>query len=299
MRLADIRSFRQTLQIETQYKQTNTKLQREINRSDSTITAVVVHLYYTESWDLISSGLQKLTVPFDLFVSLPAAKLDFSAEIKKTYPQAYIYEVPNRGRDVLPFVKLATILDDKGYQNVLKLHSKKSSHRKDGSEWLGDIVAGLLPNDPKTLDKLMSALDDQSTGVIGPEGQYLQLTVNFEANGVHMTNALKTIYHDRQKVNEVLQTKRIDYGFFAGTMFWARMDALRPVIAQKFGVNKFAAEAGQIDGTFAHALERVFCLVPEIDGKTLYTAGTHGLNKIAYKTSNIPDWSDVYIGPKP
>ncbi len=299
MKLSKIGSFSQTYQAETLYKRADAILRRDIVRSPQTKTAVVVHLYYIESWDLIIAGLRKLTTPFDLFVSIPAANQNFATKILADHEQAHIYEVPNRGRDVLPFIKLATILDDKGYQNVLKLHSKKSSHRKDGNEWLGNIIAGLLPDSKPVLDKLMQVLDDQSTGIVGPENQYLQLTVNFEANGVHMTKALKAIYHDRQKVNKTLQVDRANYGFFAGTMFWARLDAIRPVISQRFGVNKFVTEAGQIDGTFAHALERVFCLVPEIDGKSMYESGARGVNKVDYKTNNVPDWSDVYIGPKP
>lgn len=298
MYLPRIRGLRNALQAEITYAKVIRKLELDIIRSPQTKTAVVVHLYYTDSWNLISASLQKLKVPFDLFVSLPKQNLGFTQEIKTAYKAAYVYEAPNRGRDVLPFIKLATTLDDKGYQNVLKLHSKKSTHRTDGSEWLNGITESLLPSNRQVFKDLLTTLDDQATGIIGPEGQYLQLSVNFEANGVNMTRALKAIYHDRQKVNEVLQTKRTEYGFFAGTMFWARLDALRPVIRRRFSVTRFASEAGQIDGTFAHALERVFCLVPEIDNKNIYQVGTNGIKKLDYRTDNIPDWSSVYIGPK-
>jgi hypothetical protein len=82
-------------------------------------------------------------------------------------------------------------------------------------------------------------------------------------------------------------------------MFWARLDAIKPILDRKLKVSRFDSEKGQIDATFAHAIERVFCLVPQIEKKNLYEIGPRGVNKIDYKTTNIPNWSDVYIGPKP
>jgi lipopolysaccharide biosynthesis protein len=43
-------------------------------------------------------------------------------------------------------------------------------------------------------------------------------------------------------------------------MFWVRLKALRPMLDANFDEWEFEPEAGQIDGTFAHAIERVFAL---------------------------------------
>jgi predicted HAD superfamily hydrolase len=45
-----------------------------------------------------------------------------------------------------------------------------------------------------------------------------------------------------------------------GTMFWARTDALRPILSSGFTIEDFPEESGQKDGTLAHAMERM--LVP-------------------------------------
>ena len=42
-----------------------------------------------------------------------------------------------------------------------------------------------------------------------------------------------------------------------GTMFWAKTDAIRPLLEQRFKLEDFPEEAGQTDGTIAHTLERM------------------------------------------
>ena len=272
-------------------------LKRPIVRSENTKIAVVLHLYFTETWPEFGERLKTLqTSPFDLFVTLPENNASFAEIIVKTYPNVYILTVPNRGRDVLPFMQIAPLLLSHGYEYLLKLHSKKSAHRTDGSDWLSGMVRGLIPSDPAILRRLLETLDDSSTGIIGPQGQYVSLPVNFNENKHYISLLLTEIRS--QRISQHVSNSRGDFGFFAGTMFWARLDALRPIIGQNFTVKNFDPEKGQIDATFAHALERIFCLVPELDGKSMYEVGDAGVVRIDYKTGNIPDWSEVYIAPK-
>jgi lipopolysaccharide biosynthesis protein len=54
-------------------------------------------------------------------------------------------------------------------------------------------------------------------------------------------------------------TSSWESGFFAGTMFWVRLEALRPLMDAHLGEWQFETEGGQIDGTLSHAVERIFC----------------------------------------
>lgn len=283
-------------EVDAAYKRSIEKL--DVKRASTTKLAVVMHLFYTESWELFKKHLVVLDgINFDLFVTLPTTNLPFVDEIKRMYPNAYIIEVSNKGRDVLPFINAASVVYKNGYSYLLKIHSKKSTHRTDGGDWLTDIIECLLPNDKVVLQKLFKTLDKDQTGVVGPKNQYYPLTVNFEANGEHMRVTLNKLFN-RTVSYDVLQLKRKKHGFFAGTMFWARLDAIGPLLDQHYRAKDFEPEKGQLDGTFAHALERLFCLVPEVNHRNIYEISPSGVDKISYASDNIPDWSNVYIGPK-
>jgi lipopolysaccharide biosynthesis protein len=49
-------------------------------------------------------------------------------------------------------------------------------------------------------------------------------------------------------------------------MFWARSAALRPLLNLALSFNDFPQETGQIDGTLAHAIERLYLLACERAG---------------------------------
>ena len=262
-------------------------------RSDNTTLAVVIHLFYVDNWRLFVQKMTNLNkYQFDIFVTIPKENNYFKKEILNTYPKATIIVVPNRGRDVLPFIKIAEKLYKSGYESVLKFHSKKSTHREDGQEWLDDMLNKLLPDKPIVIDSIYKKLQDKNTGVLGPEGVYYPLTVNFPANGVHMTQIIKKLYNSNL-AHDYLQLNRNQYGFFGGTMFWARLDAIKSLL--DFPVRYFETEAGQIDGTFAHALERLFTVVPEINKKNNYEINDKGVVVRPYMSTNIPDWSEDHL----
>jgi rhamnosyltransferase len=270
-------------------------IQRDLKASlnhDHAEIAVVLHLFYVENWPLFSQRLNNLTqaqIGYDLFITLPAQLEGFITQIKIAFPNAHCIVTPNRGRDVLPFIKVAEVLSASGYHSILKFHSKKSTHWEGGQDWLEGMMERLLPSDGRAIGRTIALLQEPTTGVIGPSDVYYPLTVNFPANGPHMMRIVSKLY-GKNKAHEVLQQRRKEYGFFGGTMFWARLDAIEPLL--QYPVRAFEAEHGQIDATFAHALERMFCIVPEITQRDMYELTVSGkLRKRPYKSTDIPEWS--------
>src|SRR5690606_26787612 len=94
--------------------------------------------------------------------------------------------------------------------------------------------------------------NDPELGMIGPAGHYVSLAAYLGSNQARLCRLA-----ERMGLEEDIPG---DHGFFAGTMFYARCSALEPLLGLAIGPNEFEEEAGQMDGTLAHALERAFPL---------------------------------------
>ena len=243
-------------------------------------------------WPYFINKIKRLDINYDLLVTMPSVNGPLEDKIKRDKPDVKIIYVENHGRDVWPFLRAMESIGNitESYQSVLKIHSKKSKHRADGGDWLDDLTDSLIPQ--KGVKNILETLANESTGIIGPKGHYLPLAVNLPANGLNIKELLRKRY-SYFKTRKVLNSS-YSYGFFAGTMFWARMSAIKPVIDLGLKYHDFDNESGQIDGTMAHAIERVFCLIPELDNKIMYETSRGGeVTRIPYHSTNIPEWSDL------
>lgn len=259
----------------SQNKDNFIKLQQNAIMKTSDL-AVVVHLYYTEVWAEIGKKLNNIEQDFDLFISMNIKDSHFRDVIKKEYPNANIYIVPNRGRDVLPFINILRKLDNVGYKYVLKLHSKKSKHRKDGGEWFKELTDNLLHN-KDTVSKVIQNLEANS-GIIGPRGHYVSTKKYIGSNKKNMVKVLSMIYDSKNAI--VIAKKQINKsGYFAGTMFWASIESLRPLLDIYLLPDDFEPERGQIDGTMAHAIERIFGLLMTVEKNNIYIISGSSIEK--------------------
>ena len=254
--------------------------------------AVILHLYYQEGWIAIETKLKNITENFDLFITMPTENKKLAEKVKHSYPDAYFIKTPNLGRDILPFLKTMTVVRNfDNYKLVLKVHTKKSPHREDGDDWNNEILDELIPNSKYLIKENINNLIDNFGALTGPAKQYVSLAVNFETNGKDMTKIMKKLFKNRQLSVQVLQTNRLKYGFFAGSMLWMNIDKLSPLFDDHNCRSKyFARERGQIDGTYAHAMERMFSLYPEINKNDLYKMEEIKISKLNSYRGSIPDW---------
>jgi lipopolysaccharide biosynthesis protein len=187
---------------------------------------------------------------------------------------------PNKGRDVLPFLVTAKMLQRAGtYEYFLKLHSKKSLHRSDGNEWLKSLLNELIPDDSVPI---IHTLERSDTGSIGPESHVVSLTRYLHPNRENIEKILRKLI-DKRRTKYIVDRASL-YPFFGGTMLWARLDFVEPVINKSLASIKFEKEKGQVDGTIAHALERVFGgLLHEVTKRKMYTVGKSGVQKLPEK----------------
>jgi len=247
-----------------------------IRQKDRTL-AVIIHLYYPERWEYLKTKLDLLKdIGADLFVTINIKDKSFAKEIHKYDPAAQVFVVPNRGRDVLPFVHLARRLDKSGYKYVLKIHTKKSKHRDDGNVWFEGLIDSLLPS----ADLAGRAVEALRSGaaVIGPAGHFVSLKRYMGSNKQSLKKVLSRTATP-EAAAQVLR-KPQGYGYFAGTMFWVSLEALRPILELHLAPEDFEPEGGQIDSTMAHAVERAFSLLPQINKSEIMSIDGSAIRKV-------------------
>ncbi len=249
-------------------------------------TAAVLHLYYADVWPALVPHVKRLAAAgVDLYVTLPLQNAHLAPMIESALPGTCCVTVPNRGRDVLPFLVVAEHLARQGYVAALKLHAKKSLHFGAGDIWRDQMVEELVPTDPAVLGELVAVLHRPDTGVVGPRGSYFALSTYWAGNAESVRRLVKPTV--TTEALALLDDPR-ELGFFAGTMFWARLDAIRPLLRpDPLG---FVREPTPKDGTLAHALERALTVLPELLGRRQYDCDGDEVAPRERRAEPLPQW---------
>lgn len=237
-----------TYDVLAEYDRTNVSrlaYKRSIRQNDC---AVVLHLHYEELWEGIKLHLGSLSeTGFDLYVTVTSSAS--GVKVAKDYPDAHIELVENRGRDILPFLKILKIIKDMGYVAVCKIHSKRSVYRQDGDKIRDELLEALLGSSV-IATKIIERFSTQPTlGLVAAEKYLIPHTDH------NMT-------FSGEVVATITSALGLDFSydeFAAGSMFWFKPEALESILAIEKSL--FEVEDGLADGTLAHGIERVICTV--------------------------------------
>lgn len=216
--------------------------------------AVIIHLYYDELWPQISNNIIKSfgIDLFDFFVSVTSAS---SAQmVLSTIPSANIHIVENRGRDILPFLSILKSIKNRKYKVACKIHSKMSVYRDDGNEIRADLYSSIMGSRELVYNILQRFRENKKLGLVVPEKYLIKHTAH------NMT-------HDMQIVSNLARKIGLDFDFDvfpAGSMFWFNPNSLDLLL--NVNNESFELESGLADGTTAHAIERLFCVVSKKSG---------------------------------
>lgn len=217
---------------------------------------VFVHVYYPDIWREMAAELAAaFDRPFGLVLTTCGSTA--SLALPRTPHLSFVrtIEVENRGRDVLPFLKALNGLD-LAFDIGLKLHTKRSGHHDAGDAWrrflTRSLLAGTGTPDALTLMERLPAL-----GLVAPAAHLLPLDRRIGLNGP----ALATLAPRLGLDGSPAALER--HVFAAGTMFWFR----RAALARFHDIDDlFETERRQMDGTTAHAAERLFAAAAENAG---------------------------------
>lgn len=235
--------------------------------------ALHIHLYYLDTILEIKEKLQQIPYTFDLYISTDSNEKSISissALVGIEFLNNINIEVfENRGRDVLPFLMQMKNHIHK-YDYIGHIHSKKTATSDYGDGWRRYLYKHLFGHSDKSkeyLKKLFCYLDNnEDIGIVYPE-TYPVLLPQVEWGG------------NKERCKEILN--RIGYNyklsdepvFPVGNMFWARTSAVKDIFNLNLNSSNFEQEAGQVNATLAHCIERIWVYAARKNGfrhQTLY-----------------------------
>lgn len=214
--------------------------------------AIAIHAFYIDVFNEILDYLKDIPIKAKLFITTTAEHEKYIQTSCQTLGFEFeVIVVQNRGRDILPFLKVLPLIEEQNFQIILKIHTKKSKHRNDGDIWRKDLFDKLLsPINMLAILKLL--INESNTGIITPEGHLVSMSTYWGSNK-------RTVLKLAEQVN-VSAEEVMKLPFVAGTMFFAKTKAFRSLLSLDIKDDNFEDEKGQVDGTLAHALERFMAI---------------------------------------
>lgn len=239
--------------------------------AEPSAVAVVLHVYYPDLVEELLDRLTNIPVPFDVIVT-NASGTTLSEEMFKVGLAAntVVLDVENRGRDIFPLVQVvnAGLLDP--YRAVLKVHTKKSAWREghadlggSGETWKDAFLDELVGTQDRVQAILETFAERPGLGCVTAPGNVLGR--EFWGGDQYLTEQLGRRME--------LLVDEDDLCFAAGSMYWIRAFLLQGLRGLSLTRDDFEEEAGQIDGTTAHAVERLLGILTLESGLSIETTG--------------------------
>ncbi len=226
--------------------------------------AVHAHVFYADVAPEFADFLGRMPFAFDLFVSVPSEEIRKACEkMFARLPKVHRLQtavVPNRGRDVAPM--FCTFGDElRNYDYLAHIHSKKSLYNDGATQGWREYLLEHLFGNPLHIRKIFALLTEPSrVGLVYPQN-YSKLP--YWANTWLSNKPMARAWCQRLGIDD-MPNGYFDYP--AGSMFWARAQALKPLFDAGLTLEDFPLETGQKDATFAHCLERLFALTANRSG---------------------------------
>lgn len=222
-----------------------------------------LHLYFPDLAQGIFERLKKVQSRMDLLISVPSAEAICQIEsmaAQSVQGKVDIRVVPNCGRDIGPF--LTGFGNDilERYDIIGHLHVKKSFHVNDRAfvtNWAEFLYENLVGGKKRMADTILSRMiADPTIGLVYPDDPYVNSWGKNRDHAVALA----------ERLNIAPSSLKEAFNFPAGTMFWARTAALRPLLEMGLQWDDYPPEPLPYDGSSLHAIERMLPFIVEKAG---------------------------------
>jgi lipopolysaccharide biosynthesis protein len=214
--------------------------------------AVHGHFHYTDLLPDLIERLRRNRTEVDLLLTTTSE--DRAETLNETLSRldvthANVIVVPNRGRDIGALLTGLGRTWLKNYDVIAHVHGKRSPHVQPsiGERWRTYLWETLVGGEHEMIDVVLAAFAaDSSLGLVFPEDPHLN------------------DWDDNRAIAEGLAARMglvgalpHHFDFPQGTMFWARSQALWPLLDLGLKWDDYPVEPLPIDGTMLHAIERL------------------------------------------
>lgn len=237
--------------------------------------ALHIHAYYPDMLADIIHRLHLNQTRPDLYVSVPGpAQQAAAGELLAGYQGTVsaIEVVPNRGRDIGPFLSTFGDRLARHYALIGHVHTKRSPHaeRRVIDQWRVFLMENLLGGEHggAMLDRIAAQMAAHPEWGLAFADDPLLL--GWDGN-LQCAQLLASIMG--------VGTLPEQFVFPAGTMFWIKPQALQPFLDLDLGYDDYPDEPLPIDGSVLHALERLFGVVPQAKGLQNALVSVPGLSR--------------------
>ena len=251
---------------------------------------VVAHVFYGDLVDELAGYLARMPAPYRLLVSVPdeATRQRAQAGLSRLgkVTELVVRVVPNRGRDIAPM--LVTFREEILALDVFAhVHTKKSLYTGgDQHGWRRYLLDGLLGSTDGIARHLGRFQADPQLGILYPE--------SFPGVPAWAHTWLSNLGACRElggRLGIPVEPGRY-FDFPAGSMFWGRVEALRPLFDLGLEYEDFPEERGQTDGTLQHAVERLLVAVVRNRGFVAGIEGSYGISAEGQR-----NWVELFSSP--
>lgn len=236
------------------------------NKDCNVRIAIILHLFYMQSWYEIYSLISRLNrfnAKFYITYISEYSNQQILNAIKKALPDVELVPYENKGYDVGPFIDLIRNIDLEEYDIVYKIHSKGVSRPLiyiykqlfKYRDWFENLYHGLFT--PTAINKCISLLTgSENIGLVA-------------ANNLIVEDPEHKKWFTKRAASKLGISLPEPYFFVAGSCFAIRSKLLRPIQNLKLSINDFE-QTVRGEFSLAHAMERLVCAEVLSQGYDMY-----------------------------
>ena len=224
--------------------------------------AIQVHIFFLEVIEEVVSVLNYMPFKYDCYITTDSIeKKDTISKVIRNNCNPDFLQVDvmeNRGRDVGPFIQqMSPVIGQ--YKYIAHLHTKKSKHTDFGDDWRHFLYRNMFGGKENIWSIINEFENNPSLGLIIPEVYpIVRELMNWDNTKEDVASLLNKMHLSSDLPERPMCP--------VGDIFWARVDAVKPLFDLGIKQCDFQEEAGQLNYTLAHVIERVWCYLVTSQG---------------------------------